>query len=82
MLVDINLTNSSLSSRKKMELRRFEDADAVAVSEFINNWLWSYRPILEHDEFFLRAKRIEILASITGVPFYIKMVSVNQTKNI
>ena len=56
-----------------MELRRFEDVDAVAVSELINNWLWSYRSILEHDEFFLRAKRIEIPASITGVPFYIKM---------
>ena len=37
---------------------------------------------LENDEFFLRAKRIEIPTSITGVPFYIKMVSVNQTKNI
>ena len=29
--------------------------------------------ILENDEFFLRAKRIEIPASITGVPFYLKM---------
>ena len=28
---------------------------------------------LENDEFFLRAKRIEIPASITGVPFYLKM---------
>lgn len=28
---------------------------------------------LESDEFFLRAKRIEIPASITGVPFYLKM---------
>ena len=28
---------------------------------------------LEKDEFFLRAKRIEIPASITGVPFYLKM---------
>lgn len=28
---------------------------------------------LEKDEFFLRAKRIEIPASITGTPFYIKM---------
>lgn len=28
---------------------------------------------LEQDEFFLRAKRIEIPASITGTPFYIKM---------
>lgn len=28
---------------------------------------------LEQDEFFLRAKRIEIPASITGIPFYIKM---------
>ena len=28
---------------------------------------------LENDEYFLRAKRIEILASITGVPFYMKM---------
>ena len=28
---------------------------------------------LEGDEFFLRAKRIEIPASITGVPFYLKM---------
>lgn len=28
---------------------------------------------LENDEFFVRAKRIEIPASITGVPFYIKM---------
>ena len=28
---------------------------------------------LEQDEFFLRAKRIEIPASITGVPFYLKM---------
>lgn len=28
---------------------------------------------LERDEFFLRAKRIEIPASITGTPFYIKM---------
>ena len=28
---------------------------------------------LEQDEFALRAKRIEIPASITGVPFYIKM---------
>ena len=27
----------------------------------------------ENDEFFLRAKRIEIPASITGVPFYLKM---------
>ena len=29
--------------------------------------------ILENDEYFLRAKRIEIPASITGVPFYLKM---------
>ena len=28
---------------------------------------------LEKDEFFLRARRIEIPASITGVPFYLKM---------
>jgi N-acetylglutamate synthase-like GNAT family acetyltransferase len=28
---------------------------------------------LENDEYFLRAKRIEIPASITGVPFYLKM---------
>ena len=28
---------------------------------------------LENDEFFLRAKRIEIPASITGTPFYLKM---------
>ena len=28
---------------------------------------------LESDEFFLRAKRIEIPASVTGVPFYQKM---------
>lgn len=28
---------------------------------------------LESDEYFLRAKRIEIPASITGVPFYLKM---------
>ncbi|MBE7070621.1 MAG: GNAT family N-acetyltransferase, partial [Ruminococcaceae bacterium] len=28
---------------------------------------------LENDEFFTRAKRIEIPASITGVPFYLKM---------
>ena len=28
---------------------------------------------LEKDEFFVRAKRIEIPASITGVPFYLKM---------
>ena len=28
---------------------------------------------LEKDTFFLRAKRIEIPASITGVPFYLKM---------
>ena len=28
---------------------------------------------LEKDEFFLRAKRIEIPASITGVPFYLKL---------
>ena len=28
---------------------------------------------LEKDEFFTRAKRIEIPASITGVPFYLKM---------
>ena len=28
---------------------------------------------LESDEFFLRAKRIEIPVSITGVPFYLKM---------
>ena len=28
---------------------------------------------LENDMFFLRAKRIEIPASITGVPFYLKM---------
>ena len=28
---------------------------------------------LERDEFFLRAKRIEIPASVTGVPFYLKM---------
>lgn len=28
---------------------------------------------LEMDEYFLRAKRIEIPASITGVPFYLKM---------
>ena len=28
---------------------------------------------LENDEFFLRARRIEIPASITGVPFYLKM---------
>ena len=28
---------------------------------------------LENDIFFLRAKRIEIPASITGVPFYLKM---------
>ena len=29
--------------------------------------------VLEQDEYFLRAKRIEIPASITGVPFYLKM---------
>lgn len=28
---------------------------------------------LEKDEYFLRAKRIEIPASVTGVPFYLKM---------
>ena len=28
---------------------------------------------LESDEYFLRAKRIEIPASITGIPFYLKM---------
>ena len=28
---------------------------------------------LEKDEFFQRAKRVEIPASITGVPFYLKM---------
>jgi N-acetylglutamate synthase-like GNAT family acetyltransferase len=28
---------------------------------------------LEKDEYFLRAKRIEVPASITGTPFYIKM---------
>ena len=28
---------------------------------------------LEQDDFFLRAKRVEIPASITGVPFYLKM---------
>jgi len=28
---------------------------------------------LENDEYFLRARRIEIPASITGVPFYLKM---------
>ena len=28
---------------------------------------------LEKDEFFLRARRIEIPASITGVPFYLRM---------
>ena len=28
---------------------------------------------LEHDEYFLRAKRIEIPASVTAVPFYRKM---------
>ena len=28
---------------------------------------------LENDEYFLRAKRTEIPASITGVPFYLKM---------
>ena len=28
---------------------------------------------LEQDEFFLRARRIEIPASITGVPFYLRM---------
>jgi len=28
---------------------------------------------LEGDEYFLRAKRIEIPASITGVPFYLRM---------
>ena len=28
---------------------------------------------LEQDEYFLRAKRIEIPASITGIPFYLKM---------
>ena len=28
---------------------------------------------LEKDEFYLRAKRIEIPASVTGVPFYLKM---------
>ena len=28
---------------------------------------------LEKDEYFLRAKRIEIPASITGVPFYLKL---------
>ena len=28
---------------------------------------------LEEDEFFLRARRVEIPASITGTPFYLKM---------
>ena len=28
---------------------------------------------LEKDEYFTRAKRIEIPASITGIPFYLKM---------
>ena len=28
---------------------------------------------LEQDEYFLRAKRIEIPASVTGVPFYLRM---------
>ena len=38
----------------------------MGVGHFIIN-------ALEKDEFFLRAKRIEIPASITGVPFYLRM---------
>lgn len=38
----------------------------IGVGHFIIN-------TLEKDEFFTRAKRIEIPASITGVPFYLKM---------
>ena len=43
---------------------------------------------LERDEFFLRAKRIEIPASITGVPFYLKWdmtirtISTSQMKSV
>ena len=38
----------------------------MGVGHFIIN-------ALEKDEFFTRAKRIEIPASITGVPFYLRM---------
>ena len=42
------------------------DHQGKGIGRFIIN-------TLEKDEFFTRAKRIEIPASITGVPFYLKM---------
>ena len=106
-----------------MEIRRFRDEDAQAVSEVIRttirisntkdypvelmdeliasetpeavlqraSWTHFYVAcdegkiigcggvgrsiveVLEKDEYFIRTKRIEIPASITGVPFYLKM---------
>ena len=56
-----------------MIIRPFEQTDAVAVSELIRKTICISIDTLENDIYFLRAKRIEIPASITGVPFYLKM---------
>lgn len=68
-----------------MFVRKFEPKDAEKVSELVVTTLrttnikdYSLEYIenietLEKDEFFLRAKRVEIPASITATPFYLKM---------
>lgn len=58
-----------------MNIRQFEHSDAPAVVvEYQGKGVGrAIIDTLEKDEYFLRAKRIEIPASITGVPFYLKM---------
>ena len=70
-----------------LTVRRIEESDAEAVSALIRKTISIFvdpdkqgkgigrliMNTLENDEYFLRAKRIEIPASITGVPFYLKM---------
>ena len=47
------------------------------IGELVKKWstnsCYGGEKTLEEDEYFLRAKRIEILASITAMPFYRKM---------
>ena len=58
-----------------MNIRQFDhsDAPAVVVEYQVKGVGRAIIDTLEKDEYFLRAKRIEIPASITGVPFYLKM---------
>ena len=46
---------------------------SLELNGYVQAGLFVKAETLEQDEYFLRAKRIEIPASITGVPFYLKM---------